>query len=123
MKEAINQWFEQCVPFEGIQACGIRHPDQSTTSKSWASWADGNEEAALDTALRCVADVQHMLQVNKISSGRLRWVYEHALLHCERRTDGACLGVFTLRDEQSFDRDGLERMFQEFQALRAEGGF
>ena len=64
-----------------------------------------------------------VLPMNKISPGRLRWVYERALLHCERRTDGACLGVFTLRDEQSFDRDGLARMFTEFQMLSAGGGF
>jgi hypothetical protein len=123
MKDVINQWFEQSVPFEGIQACCLRHPDQSFTSKSWASWADGNEEAALDGALKCVGDIQHVLQMNKIPPARLRWVYEHALLHCERRGDGACLGVFTLRDEQSFDRHGLERMFTEFQTLSAEGGF
>ncbi len=123
MKDVINQWFEQSVPFEGIQACCIRHADQSSTSKSWATWADGNEEAALDGAMRSVAELQHALQMNKIAPARLRWVYENALLHCERRGDGACLGVFTLRDEQSFDRDGLERMFTEFQALSAAEGF
>ncbi len=122
MKDVINQWFEQCVPFEGIQACGIRHPDQSTTSKSWASWADGSEEAVLDSAMRTVWDVLQLLHVNKIPPARLRWVYDHALLYCERRGDGTCLSVFTLRDEQSFDREGLERMFSEFQALSAGGG-
>ena len=118
MKALINQWFDQCVPFEGIQACCIRHGDQSSTSKSWA---DGFEDLALDIAMRSVSDVQQVLQFNQISPGRLRWVYERALLHCERRSDGVCLGVFTRRDEQSFDREGLERMFLEFQALSAKG--
>jgi len=118
MKVLINHWFEQCVPFEGIQACCVRHADQSSTSKSWA---DGFEDLALDIAMRCVSDVHQVLQFNKISPARLRWVYESALLHCERRSDGVCLGVFTLRDEQSFDGEGLERMFSEFQSLSAKG--
>ena len=114
MKDLINQWFEQSVPFEGIQACCVRHVDQSSTSKSWA---DGFEDLALDQALRCVSDVFQVLQFNKAPQGRLRWVYENALFHCERRPDGACLGIFTLRDEQSFDHEGLDRMFTEFRSL------
>ena len=47
--------------------------------------------------------------------------FSETLLHCERRSDGVCLGIFTLRDEQTFDREGLERMFGEFQALSAKG--
>jgi hypothetical protein len=117
MKPLINQWFEQSAPFEGIQACCIRHIDQSSVSKTWA---DGFDDLALENAMRCISDAYQVLQFNKISPGRLRWVYENALLHCERRADGACLGIFTLRDEQSFDRDGLTRMFAEFQALSAK---
>lgn len=116
MKIVINQWFEQSVPFEGIQACCVRHSDQSSISKSWA---DGFDDLALDIAMRCVSDVHQVLQFNKIPPGRLRWVFEHALLHCERRADGVCLGVFTLRDGQSFDGAGLDRMFAEFQTLSA----
>jgi hypothetical protein len=118
MKPLINQWFEQCVPFEGIQACCIRHLDQSSVSKSWA---DGFEDLPLDIAMRCVSDVQQVLQFNKIPCARLRWVYQSAVLHCERRADGVCLGVFTLRDEQSFDPEGLDRIFREFQTLTAKG--
>jgi len=118
MKPLINQWFEQSVPFEGIQACCVRHVDQSTISKSWA---DGYEELTLDHAMRCVSDLYQVLQFNKIPQGRLRWVYDYALFHCERRTDGACMGVFTLRDDQSFDREGLDRMFNEFQAISSKG--
>lgn len=118
MNSQLNQWFEQCVPFEGIQACSVRHVDQSSVCKSWA---DGYEEMALENAMRCISDVYQVLQFNKISPARLRWVYENAIFHCERRSDGGCLGVFTLRDEQSFDREGLDRMFSEFQTLSAKG--
>ena len=117
MKELINQWFEQSAPFEGIQACCIRHADQSSVSKNWAN---GFDDLALDNAMRCISDVYEVLPFNQSPPGRLRWVYERALLHCERRADGVCLGIFTLRDEQKFDRDGLGRMFAEFQALRSK---
>ena len=56
MSEPITQWFEQSVPFEGILACGIRRPDHSTMTKSWA---DGYSELAMENTLRCVADLVH----------------------------------------------------------------
>ena len=114
MKELVSQWFEQSVPFEGILACGVRHLDRTTVTKSWS---DGFTELAIDNALRCVADLFQVLPINRLPAGRVRWVYQNGILHCERRTDGPCLGIFTGRDESAFDLSGLERMFQEFQAL------
>lgn len=114
MKEFVNQWFEQSAPFQGILACGIRHADQTAISKTWA---DGYTEMAVENALRCMADFFQVLPLNRIALGRVRWIYQGALLHCERRADGACLGVFTAKDESSIDGDGLERFFLEFQAL------
>lgn len=114
MKELINQWFEQSAPFQGILACGVSHPDQSTVAKVWA---DAFTEMAVENALRCVADLFQVLHLNRIPSGRVRWVYQGAFLHCERRPDGACLGVFIPRNPDSVDAAGLERVFGEFQAL------
>lgn len=114
MKELISQWFEQSTPFEGILACGIRHLDRSTVTKSWS---DGFTELAIDNALRCVADLFQVLPINRLPTGRIRWVYRNGLLHCDRRADGPCLGIFTVRDDSAFDAVGMERMFREFQAL------
>ena len=119
MKELINQWFEQSVPFEGILACGLRHLDRSTVTKSWG---EGFSELAIDNALRCVADVFQVLPANRIPQGRVRWVYQHAALHCERRADGVCLAIFTARDEGVCDTAGLERVFGEFQTLTVGQG-
>jgi hypothetical protein len=117
MNTQIHQWFEQSIPFEGIRACAIRHVDQSSSSKSWT---EGFEELALEQSLRHVSDVFQVLQFNKIPRARLRWIFRNALLHCERRHDGACFGVFTPRDGQAFDQEGLNRMFAEFQAVSAK---
>lgn len=114
MKELINQWFEQSDPFEGILACGVRYPDQTAAAKTWV---DGFTEVGVENALRCVVDCFQVLQLNRISPARLRWVYQGAFLECERRQDGTCLGVFLTRDMESVDLPGLGRFFAEFQAL------
>jgi hypothetical protein len=114
MKELVNQWFEQSVPFEGILACGVQHPDRTAISKTWD---DGFTELAVENALRCVADLFQVLPLNRIPPGRVRWVYQGALLNCERRADGTCLGVFTSGSANAVDLQGLERLFTEFQAL------
>ncbi len=114
MKEVINQWFEQSAPFQGILACGVCHPDQSAVAKVWA---DAFTEMAVENALRCVADLFQVLHLNRLRPGRVRWVYHGAFLHCERRPDGACLGVFISKNADAVDPSGLERVFGEFQAL------
>jgi hypothetical protein len=114
MIELINQWFEQSSPFQGILACGVRYSEQAASSKTWS---DGYSEMAVENALRGVADFFQVLQMNRIAPARLRWIYGNALLHCERRPDGTCLGVFTAKDTASIDLDALERYFAEFQAI------
>ena len=119
MKELVSQWFDQTAPFEGILACGVRHQDRSTVTKAWA---DGFTDLGIDNALRCVVDLFQVLPINRVPSGRVRWVYQNGILHCERRPDGPCLGIFTARDESVWDNAGLDRMFSEFQALSRGAG-
>jgi hypothetical protein len=114
MKEEVNQWFEQSAPFQGILACGVRHIDRSAMCKTWA---DGFAEAGIENALRCASDLYQVMQVNRVPMGLVRWVYQEALFHCERRPDGVCLGVFTPRDSSAVDFAGLDRFFSEFRAI------
>lgn len=114
MKELLTQWFEQSSPFEGILACGLQFPDQSSTAKTWA---DGFEESAVEQALRHVVDGFQMLQVARGNPARVRWIYTNAFVHCERRPDGSCLAVFTRRNLDEVDLEGLERFFTEFRSL------
>lgn len=114
MKDLINQWFEQSAPFQGILACGVRHPDQTAVAKVWG---DEFTEMAVENALRCVNDVFQVLHLNRIPPGRLRWVYQKAFFYCERRPDGTCLGVFVPKEPDSVDLAGLDRFFGEFRTL------
>jgi hypothetical protein len=118
MKALLNQWFEQTAPFQGILACGVRHADRTSVSKTWT---DGYAEMNVENAVRCAADLYQVMQVNKIPMGRARWIYQAAWFHCERRPDGTCLGVFTPSDPGIIDVNGLERFFLEFQAIAKTG--
>src|SRR6185295_13604266 len=112
----LAQWLQQAEPFGGALACAVRTPEGGTAARSWA--ADYNA-GSLENVLRCVADLFQVIQHNRIAPGRVRWVYGRAILHCERRADGTCLGIFTRRSEEvpGLDATELERMFVEFRAV------
>ena len=115
MKEQFIQWLEQARPFAGALACAARGTDGAGASRSWAA---GFNEALLENVLRCVADLFPVIQHHRIVLGRVRWVYGNALLHCERRADGTCFGIFTTRSaDDVLDEKGLEQMFVEFRSV------
>ncbi|MEY2410095.1 MAG: hypothetical protein QOF48_2765 [Verrucomicrobiota bacterium] len=113
------QWLEQAAPFQGGLACAVRSADGHGASRSWV--VEYGEDS-LEHALRCVADLFQVIHHNRIAPGRVRWVFGAALLHCERRPDGACLGIFTAHPNgEGFDAECLERMFVEFQNAGVPG--
>ena len=118
MNTALSQWLQQAEPFDGALACAARTAGGAGLGRSWT--ADFTE-ASLENALRCVADLFQVIQHHRIAPGRVRWVYGSVVLHCERRADGTCLGVFTARDDDAVNADGLERMFAGFRAAGPSG--
>jgi hypothetical protein len=61
-----------------------------------------------------------VLRVNFLPNERVRWVYESALLHCARREDGICLGIFTAKDRAAVDAGEIAQLIAEFCTLRAD---
>ena len=114
MNEIINRWIERIPPVSGVLACGVRHPDNTSASRSWS---DELAAEALDNAWRGAADVFHVLKLNRLPFERMRWVYEQALLYCEQNEDGACFVLFTARDPQRVDHEGIARLLREFHTL------
>ena len=114
MKEIVNRWFEAVAAVRGVLACGVRHPDKTSATRSWSG---AFPEGALENAWRCVGDTYQVLKLNHLPGERMRWVYEQALLYCERRKDGTCLGIFTARDPQAVDLAGLAGLIENFHAL------
>jgi hypothetical protein len=106
------------APVPGVLACGVRYPDQSSTTRSWS---DRYPEPDLESVWRSVADAFQVLKLNRLPGDRMRWVYEQALLYCERRADGLCLALFTHRDPETVDLEGVVRLIQEFHAVGQDG--
>ena len=115
MKESTNLWLSSAARLPGVLACGVRYPDNSTFTQSWA---EGFAPERLDNALRCVADTFQVLNLNRVPATSVRWVYEQAFLYCARRSDGICLGIFCTKDLQQKSPGAIERLLADFQSLR-----
>jgi hypothetical protein len=117
MKGLLNEWLGQIPPVTGVLACGLRHADQSACTRTFSPEFS---EAALENAWRCVGDAFQVLKHNRLPTEQMQWAYENAMLFCALRPDGACLAVFTSKDPQAVDANGVERLFAEFQTLGAQ---
>ena len=116
MKELLSQWLSRRARLRGVLACGVRFPDKTSFTQSRSPEFTA---PSLENALRCASDAFQVLKVNFFPDERVRWVYEQVLLHCARREDGICLGIFTAKDQGSVDAAEIERLIAEFYALRA----
>ncbi|HYV31686.1 MAG TPA: hypothetical protein VEO53_11350 [Candidatus Binatia bacterium] len=116
MKEFLSQWLSRRARLRSVLACGVRFPDKTSVTQSWSPEFT---EPSLDDTWRCASDALQVLRVNFFPNERIRWVYEKALLHCARREDGICLGIFTAKDLGAVDAAEIERLIAEFRALRA----
>ena len=116
MKEVVNLWLSKNARLPGVLACAVRYQDQTSFTQSWSS---PFKPEALENACRCLADTFQVLQLNRFTGSRVRWVYENALIFATRRADGTCLGIFTSNDPLAFDRADIERLLGEFGALGA----
>jgi hypothetical protein len=115
MKEAIHLWLHESARLPGILACGVRHADHSGFAQGFSPVFP---QAALENAVRCVADTFMVLQLNRLPTERLRWVYDKAFLYATRRKDGSVLILATARDPESCPPETVEALFQEFHSLR-----
>ncbi len=114
MSEQLMSWFSQRPPPAGAQATGLRYADQTTVTRI-TDPAFSRE--GIENAWRCVADTFQVLKHHHCEALRLRWRFEHSLLHCLAHPDGACLMVFTTSKLEELDTAGLEKLFREFDEL------
>jgi hypothetical protein len=114
MRASLGHWFAQLKPRRGVLAGGVRPGEGEAAIKAWEQQFT---TAGVENALRCVADIYQVLQLNGIAPARLRLVYQKAWLHCERGADGSCLGVFTVADLEAYDAEAVDKLLKEFQIL------
>ena len=108
-----QDWIEGNLGIPGVLGFGIYTQDKDGFVASCVSTFSPQ---ALENAWRCVAETIPVMQLNRFPTGRFRFVYHNAVVHCERRRDGTCLGVFATRGHQ-FEQDELYRLLNEFHAL------
>lgn len=117
MKEMLNLWLTTSARLPGVLAGGVKHSDNSTFAQGFSP---GFPIEALENALRLVADAFLVLQLNRLPTDRVRWVYDKAFLYCTRRKDGAVLILAVARDPESCPPETVEALFQEYHALRGQ---
>jgi hypothetical protein len=113
MSTSFQQWIQGKLGLAGVLAFGIYTPGKETFIESCVSTFSAQ---ALENAWRCVAETIPVMQLNHFPTARFRFVYHQAVVHCERRRDGTCLGIFAVKGHQ-FEQDELYRVLNEFHAL------
>ena len=114
MNPVMQQWIANNARTAGVLAFGLYGPDKTSLTMS----CDPSFAAdALENAWRCVTETVPVLQLNRFPTARFRWVFKEVVLHCERRRDGICLGIFARNDAQLFDANQLDRLLVEFHGL------
>jgi hypothetical protein len=112
MKEHPFQgWVEKTAKYSGVLACGVRLANQSTAIKTFD---ESYPEERLKELLQCLAEVAFTLRNSQLGSSRLRWVFEHGLLHSARRQDGAIAVLAMSKDPNA--ASAIEELFTEFLA-------
>ena len=112
--ETIPAWLERNRTSAGLLGLGVCLPGKPALVQACA---DGVAEPALENAWRCVAETIPVLQLNEFPTAGFRFVYGQAIVHCERRPDGACVAICGARDETQFRPEELYRLLSEFHAL------
>lgn len=112
--QLFSNWLAANNRIAGLLALVIHVPGQPALVEACSAPAQGD---AFETAWRSLAETIPILQLNDFPAGCFRFVFEQALVHCERREDGTCIGVFAQRDQSVLPPAQLDRLLAEFHAL------
>jgi hypothetical protein len=113
VSELINRWFSRTGRAAGMLACGLRYADGSTFSRTWELHLP---EALLNdiwTRLMPMADVASME-----TPEALRWTFDKSVVVAASRTHGPTFFVLLSKKGAEVDMAGVERLLNEFRALR-----
>ena len=106
-----QEWIARNNGTPGILALGVYTPGKTSFLESCAPTF---VPATLEKAWRAVIETISVLQLNRFPTARFRFVYAQVFVHCERRRDGACLGVFAQRTLSDAE---IDRLVTEFQSI------
>ena len=111
---ALQDWMSRNSATPGLLALGIFAPGQTSHVETCGS---SFLPQALQKSWRAVTETISVLQLNRFPTARFRFIYANAVVHCERRRDGACLGIFARKSGNEFASSELDRLLTEFHAI------
>src|SRR5213594_1095027 len=110
-QSSFQQWIIANRGIPGLLGLGIHAPGKTTLVESFAT---NFLPDALEKAWRAVTETISVLQLNRFPTARFRFVFGNAVVHCERRRDGAYLGLFSQKNATSTE---LDRLIAEFHSI------
>ena len=113
MSEVINRWFSRTGRVPGMLACSLRYPDGATFSRTWEVHLAEPLLNELWTRLQPIADV-----AGADAPESLRWTFDKNLVVGTVRANGPTFFVLLARKAGETEDAGLERLLNEFRALR-----
>lgn len=114
--KTIAEWLAQQSAVPGLLAYGVSLPDRKVLTQAFDP---DIPLTALNTAWPCVTDTFETAIRVHFPAWQQRWIFERAQLYCVRRADGASLGLLLEKSPAAVDLAAVERLFAEFQTLRA----
>jgi len=114
MPKNLKEWFAKNSNAPGVLAFAAYLPDKTSLTHSCGPKIP---QENLDTVWRAVLEAIPVLQLNHLPSARVRWVFSEGVVHCERRADGVCLGIFASQDSNAMVSPEVERLLTEFSSL------
>jgi hypothetical protein len=112
--KSFQEWVARNSGTPGLLGLGIHAPGQTTLVESCIP---SLLPQALEKAWRAVTETISVLQLNRFPTARFRFIYVSAVVHCERRRDGVCLGIFAQKSGNEFPSAEIDRLLTEFHAI------
>lgn len=108
---------EAAARLQGVWAAGLLQGDRSVeAAMGSASRLDG---VALNLVWRQLADALDVSVLHRLPAQEMRWIFEHVLVYCLRRSDGKTLALIIGRGSQDgFDDAKAGHLFEDFKNLR-----
>lgn len=113
MSELINRWFSRTGRVPGMLACGLRYPDGNTFSRSWEVPLTEPLLNELWTRLHPITEV-----AGADAPESLRWTFDKNVVVGAARANGPTFFVLLARKSGEAEDAGLDRLLNEFRALR-----
>jgi hypothetical protein len=113
-QSSFQDWLGRNSRIPGLIGLAVSAPDKSSLLQVCTP---NFLPEALDRAWRAVLETISVLQLNRFPTARFRFVYGIAIVHCERRRDGSCLGIFSKKSASEFSPAELDRLVAEFHTV------